>query len=75
VPSLKPRGRIYILDVTADGSLTRILDILAMKLERGHVKICSTKEYQSLFEKAGLLYVTNKLILPSLKIHIGEKVV
>jgi ubiquinone/menaquinone biosynthesis C-methylase UbiE len=72
---LKPRGRIYILDVTADGSLTRILDILAMKLERGHVKIYSTMEYQLLFEKAGLLYVTNKSILPSLKIHIGEKVV
>jgi ubiquinone/menaquinone biosynthesis C-methylase UbiE len=72
---LKPQGRIYILDVTADGFLTRILDRLAEKLERGHVKIYSTREYRSLFEKAGLLYVTNKSILPSLKIHIGEKVV
>ena len=71
---LKRRGRIYILDVTADGSLTRILDRLAKKLEQGHVRIYSTNEYRSLFEKAGLLYMTNKSILPSLKIHIGEKV-
>jgi ubiquinone/menaquinone biosynthesis C-methylase UbiE len=70
---LKPQGRIYILDVTADG-FTRILDRLAKKLERGHVKIYSTEEYRSLFEKVGLLYVTSKSILPSLKIHIAEKV-
>jgi ubiquinone/menaquinone biosynthesis C-methylase UbiE len=71
---LKPRGRIYILDVTSDSFLTRILDRLAKKLERGHVKIYSTSEYRSLFTRAGLFYVTNKSILRSLKIHIGEKV-
>jgi ubiquinone/menaquinone biosynthesis C-methylase UbiE len=71
---LKPHGRIYILDVTADG-FTRILDRLAKKVERGHVKIYSTREYRSLFERAGLLFVNSRSILPSLKIHIAEKVV
>jgi len=71
---LKPHGRVYILDITADGLLTSILDRLARKLERGHVKVYSTKDYQILFEKAGLLYVSSKSILPTWKIHIAEKV-
>ena len=36
---LKPKGRIYILDVTADGFMTQMLDRLAKKLEPAHVKL------------------------------------
>ena len=70
---LKHGGRVYILDVTADGFVTKMLDRLARKLEQSHVKIYSSKEYRTLFEKAGLLYETSRSILPSWKIHIAEK--
>ncbi|HXZ94466.1 MAG TPA: methyltransferase domain-containing protein, partial [Dehalococcoidia bacterium] len=70
---LKPRGRICILDTTADSFIIRLLDRLERKLERGHVKIYSTEEYWALFRGAGLLYITRKSIMLPMKIHIGEK--
>ena len=70
---LKPRGRIYILDATADDFVTKIFGRLAPKLEPAHVKLYSTREYRGLFEKAALRYVTSKPILFSVKVHIAEK--
>jgi ubiquinone/menaquinone biosynthesis C-methylase UbiE len=70
---LKPTGRIYILDVTADGFITRLLDKLAKKLEPDHVRLYSTQEYQTFFAKAGLDYVTSKSMVFSTKVHIAEK--
>jgi ubiquinone/menaquinone biosynthesis C-methylase UbiE len=72
---LKPRGRVYILDTTADGFLTRMLDRLVKKLEPARVKLYSTREYQAFFAKAGLHYVISKSIVLSVKVHIAEKAV
>jgi ubiquinone/menaquinone biosynthesis C-methylase UbiE len=70
---LKPTGRIYILDITSDFFVIRWLDRL-FRLEPGHVKIYSTKEFNTLFQKAGLSCMTTKsTILPTMKIHIAEK--
>ena len=71
---LKPKGRIYIFDVTADNFMIRILDRLSKKIEQGHVKIYSTREYQTLFENSGLQYMGHKSVIVSMKTHIGEKV-
>lgn len=71
---LKPKGRIYILDVTADNFMMRLLDRLSKKLEQGHVKIYSTREYQTLFENADLHYAGHKSVMVSMKTLIGEKV-
>jgi ubiquinone/menaquinone biosynthesis C-methylase UbiE len=72
---LKPRGRIYIVDVTADGLITRLLDKLAKKMEPDHVKLYSTQEYQTFFGKAGLDYVTSKSVVLSAKVHVAEKTI
>lgn len=72
---LKPRGRVYILDTTADGFLMRMLDRLSKKLEPAHVKLYSTQEYQAFFGKAGLHYVTSKPVVFSVKVHVAEKAV
>jgi len=71
---LKPKGRIYILDVTADNFMMKILDRLSGKIEQGHVKIYSTREYQTLFESAGLHFLGYKSVMVSMKTLIGEKV-
>lgn len=72
---LKPKGKIYILDTTADDVVTRMFGRLAPKLEpSSHVKLYSTREYKMLFEKAKLHYVTSRPVLLSLKLHIAEKI-
>jgi ubiquinone/menaquinone biosynthesis C-methylase UbiE len=72
---LKLSGRIYVLDITADGLMTRMLDRLVKKMEPAHVKLYSTIEYQTLFQRARLRYVTSKSIVLSTKVHIAEKAV
>jgi ubiquinone/menaquinone biosynthesis C-methylase UbiE len=71
---LKPRGRILILDGTADSFFVRLLDRVSVRLEPAHVKMYSTREYRELFEKAGLHYVASRRIVPFLKVHIGERI-
>jgi ubiquinone/menaquinone biosynthesis C-methylase UbiE len=71
---LKPKGRIYILDTTADDFFIRMLDKLAPRFEPAHVKMYSISEYQTLFAKAGLHYLASKRILLFLKTHIAERI-
>jgi len=71
---LKPKGRVYVLDTTADNFFMRMMDRLSMKLEPAHVKLYSAREYQTLFEKARLNYVTSKPAILFLKVHIAEKI-
>lgn len=73
---LKPKGRIYILDPTADTLIIKVIEWLLLKrIEKGHVKLYSTKEYKSLFEKAGLQYIKSVAVAKwgLTKVHIGEK--
>jgi ubiquinone/menaquinone biosynthesis C-methylase UbiE len=70
---LKPGGRIYILDFTADGTISRMVDRAFRKREPEHVKFYSTREYRQLFSGANLKYVATKTITPPMKVHIAEK--
>ena len=69
---LKPKGGVYILDVTAN-PLTRFVDSIARKIEPAHVKQYSKREFQALFQKAGLRYISSKRIIPLLYVHMAEK--
>ncbi|MGA7192122.1 MAG: class I SAM-dependent methyltransferase [Anaerolineales bacterium] len=69
---LKKGGKPYILDPLADSWIIKFVDVLAKLKEPEHVKFYSTKEFQQLFEQAGLKYssvATNWYQ----GIHIGEK--
>jgi ubiquinone/menaquinone biosynthesis C-methylase UbiE len=71
---LKPKGKVYILDTTANNFFMRTLSRLSRKLEPAHVRLYSTREFQALFEKAGLHYTMSKPILSAIKVHIAEKI-
>lgn len=70
---LKVKGKVCILDATADNFFTQMIDGLSRRLEAAHIKTYSTKEFKELFEKAKLHYVESKWIYPAVKIHIAEK--
>ncbi|MGZ4911478.1 MAG: class I SAM-dependent methyltransferase [Halobacteriota archaeon] len=70
---LKPNGKLYVLDMTADTVFMKILDRLIRKIEPEHVKLYSTTEFQALFERAGLRYVTSERIIPAIEVHMAEK--
>ena len=69
---LKSGGKLYLLDPLADLWFAKIADVVKKWTEPEHVKVYSTKEFQQLFNQAGLKYssaVTNW----RQGIHIGEK--
>ncbi len=70
---LKRGGEIYILDVTTDGFLARMLDRRFLKTEKEHVKFYSTQEFKGFYAKANLNYIASRLILPFVKVHIAKK--
>jgi len=73
---LKPGGRFFLLDFTADGPIIRIADKWALKKDRAHVSFYSTQEYRALFAQSGLNYVSSKSIWRPLtwqKVHVGAK--
>lgn len=71
---LKPHGRLYITDFTADGVITRAIDQLFKKREPEHVHFYGTQEYRRMFTEANLEYIgTHVIMLPVLKVHLGEK--
>jgi ubiquinone/menaquinone biosynthesis C-methylase UbiE len=71
---LKPKGRIFILDTTANNFFMRVVDGLSRKIEKAHVRLYSTREFQALFEQAGLSYMTSKPVFSAIKVHIAEKI-
>lgn len=71
---LKSKGRIFILDGTPDDPCTKLIDSVARKLEKSHMKQYSTAEFRQMFLKAGLKYVMSRTILfYPIKVHIAEK--
>ena len=70
---LRKGGKIYILDPTADNWLAKAVDKIIKRVEPEHVKLCSTKEFQQLFENARLRYTGSETIKANSKVHIGEK--
>ena len=69
---LKSGGKLFLLDPLADSWIGKFWDVLAKLKEPEHVKIYSTKEFQQLFEQAGLKYSSTKTNWHE-AIHIGEK--
>lgn len=70
---LKPGGKVYILDPSADNWIIRVSNPIIKLLEPGHVNFYSTGQFSALFTAAGLQYVGRKRIRNYQKIHIGEK--
>lgn len=71
---LKNDGKVYILDITIpDGWLGRVLNKIHKMLEPEQVKIYSMKEFQHLFENAGLRYVSSQKIGTGMSAHIAER--
>jgi ubiquinone/menaquinone biosynthesis C-methylase UbiE len=76
---LKPKGRIYIMDLTADGFIAKMIDSWVKRREREHVRFYSTLEYQAMFREAGINYIASKLVAVAIpgfymKAHVGEKI-
>jgi ubiquinone/menaquinone biosynthesis C-methylase UbiE len=58
---LKPNGKVYILYITANNAFMRLVDRFGRKVEGiTRVKRYSTKEFQALFQRAGLCFITSK---------------
>ncbi len=70
---LKRGGKLYVLDPTADTWMIKLVDKIIKLAEPEHVKIYSTKEFQRLFQEAGLKYMASKAINWHEGIHIAEK--
>jgi hypothetical protein len=59
--------------MTANNALMRLVDSLIRKIEPAHLKLYSTKEFQTLFERAGLHYITREHMAATIEVHIAEK--
>lgn len=70
---LKPGGKIFILDPTADNIFIKILDKFIKLLQPEHVKIYSSDEFKRLMISAGLKYKGFEIIFAHQKVQIGEK--
>jgi ubiquinone/menaquinone biosynthesis C-methylase UbiE len=53
---LKPRGRVCIVDPTADNLFMRLADAFIRRRQPDHVKMYSSIEFREFFEAAGLRY-------------------
>ena len=70
---LKPGGKLYILDPTADNLVLKVIDKIVKLLEREHVKMYSTEEFKKLYAEARLNYSGTKIIMNHQKVHLGVK--
>jgi ubiquinone/menaquinone biosynthesis C-methylase UbiE len=72
---LKPTGRISILDITADDFFIRCVDANVRRKEREHIKFYSTKEYEAMMSRVGLIHNGSHVlgVFYPLKVHGGEK--
>jgi ubiquinone/menaquinone biosynthesis C-methylase UbiE len=59
---LRTGGRLFILDVTADDILIKIVNCVVAKKEKEHVRFYSSKEYRIMLREAGLLPLGSRLI-------------
>ncbi len=72
---LKPKGKLYILDMMANNAFMKLVDRYYRKTEPAHVKLYSTTEFQALFERAGLRHITtNHMVrIPAIDVCMAEK--
>jgi ubiquinone/menaquinone biosynthesis C-methylase UbiE len=70
---LKPGGRVYILDLSADDPFTRWVDRRSREREPEHARYYSAKEFAGMFAHVGLHYIRSKPIWYPLKVHMASK--
>ncbi len=70
---LKPAGKLYILDPTADSLALKVIDKIIKVMDSAHVKMYSSKEFQKFFETAGLKYSGTIEIKNHQKVHTAIK--
>jgi ubiquinone/menaquinone biosynthesis C-methylase UbiE len=71
---LKPGGRLYILDVTPDDFITKLIDKLVLRRQKEHIKQYSTEEFKQMFSATGLKFSKSRRILSyPIKLHVAEK--
>lgn len=70
---LKPGGKVYILDPTADSWFSKLIGKISKSVDPAHVKTYSSKEFQDLFAKSGLEYINSSKCLIREKVHIARK--
>ena len=73
---LKPQGKLFILEVTTDNPIVRLIDKYLLNKDPSHVKMYSTREYKEMFTKTGFTHVSSKLLVPlilSMKVQIAVK--
>ena len=70
---LKPGGRVFILDPAADSILIKLIDRIIRIIDRAHVKIYSSEEFENLMKSSGLKYLGNREFLKYNLVQIGEK--
>jgi|SRR5271157_92459 len=70
---LTVKGRLYILDVTADDPLIRSINDRVKQREPEHVRFYSSQEYRTLFAAARLNYLNSRQVAYPLKVHFSEK--
>jgi ubiquinone/menaquinone biosynthesis C-methylase UbiE len=68
---LKAGGSVRILDETADNPAAKWIDRVMGRVEQGHVRLYSTREFMGFFDQAGLNYVSTVSVLPAIKIHVA----
>lgn len=71
---LKVGGSFFILDVTADALLLKLIDGIVASKEPEHVKFYATREFRQMFDEVGLLHARSKWIAFPEKVHIAVKV-
>ena len=70
---LRPGGKLYILDPTADTLFVKFLGRVMHIFESSAVKLYSTEEFQELFLMSNLKYLRTEALNRHEKVHIGEK--
>ena len=70
---LKPRGRVHIMELTADTLFMKLVDARSRRKEPEHVKFYSSREFKTLLESAGMRYVGFQRVWFPLKVHSAEK--
>lgn len=70
---VKKGGEVYIVDLAADNWIAKIAGKIIKLVQPEHVKLYSAKEFQQLFENAGLKYVNLRTIKMFSRVHIAEK--
>jgi len=70
---LKEGGKLYLLDITADLWLLKVISKFTKLTSPEHVKFYTTREFKRFIISSGLTYAGCKKFKVYQKVHIGEK--